>query len=123
SQQSGGAFDVTVGPLMDLWRKSRRSKRLPEPADFKVALQRVGYENIQLDQAARTVTFHRSGIRLDLGGIAKGYAADEALRVLREHGIDRALVDAGGDVVAGEPPPGADGWRIGIASLDAPDDA
>ncbi|MGE4001886.1 MAG: FAD:protein FMN transferase, partial [Planctomycetaceae bacterium] len=81
----------------------------------------VGYEQVQLDSLTQTVTLGQAGMRLDLGGIAKGYAADEALRVLQEHGIEHALIDAGGDIVTGQPPPGADGWRIGIAPLDAPD--
>ncbi|MBX3438363.1 MAG: FAD:protein FMN transferase [Planctomycetaceae bacterium] len=123
SQQSNGAFDVTVGPLMDLWRKSRRTKTLPEKPELEAARRRVGHDMITLDSDARTVTFAIADMQLDLGGIAKGYAADEALRVLREHGIERALIDAGGDVVAGEPPPGAAGWTIGVAPLEAPDGA
>ncbi len=121
SAKSGGAFDVTVGPLMDLWRKSRRSKHLPAARELNAARRLVGYQNVRLDRPSRSVSFAKNGMRLDLGGIAKGYAADEALRVLNEHGIERALIDAGGDIVAGGPPPGTDGWRIGIAPLGAPD--
>ncbi|MGD9853558.1 MAG: FAD:protein FMN transferase [Planctomycetaceae bacterium] len=121
SRRSDGAFDVTVGPLMDLWRRSRKDRQLPVAADVETARRLVGYEQVQLDSLTQTVTLGQAGMRLDLGGIAKGYAADEALRVLQEHGIEHALIDAGGDIVTGQPPPGADGWRIGIAPLDAPD--
>lgn len=121
SEQSQGAFDVTVGPLMDLWRRSRRDRRLPAVADLEAARGRVGYQQVRLDSQTQSVALLQAGMKLDLGGIAKGYAADEALRVLREQGITRALIDAGGDIVAGDPPPGADGWRIGVAPLNDPD--
>ncbi|MCA9112489.1 MAG: FAD:protein FMN transferase [Planctomycetaceae bacterium] len=123
SQQSEGAFDATVGPLMDLWRKSRKAGILATDIELAEARQKVGYQYVSLDPDAQTVTFLREGIRLDLGGIAKGYAADEALRVLREQGIERALIDAGGDIVAGAPPPGKESWLIGIAPLDTSDAA
>ncbi|MCA9076182.1 MAG: FAD:protein FMN transferase [Planctomycetaceae bacterium] len=121
SRQTDGAFDVTVGPLMDLWRKSRRQGVLPSEEVLADARRSVGYQNLLVDSEAKTVTFDCAGVRLDLGGIAKGYAADEALRVLRKHGVDIALIDAGGDIVAGAPPPGKNYWRIGIAPLDSPD--
>ncbi len=123
SRQSEGAFDVTVGPLMDLWRRSRRTATLPTESELTDARQRVGYHHVSLDPETQTVTFQRNGLRLDLGGIAKGFAADEALRVLHEQGIERALIDAGGDIVAGAPPPGKEHWLIGIAPLDSPDGA
>ena len=114
SEASGGAFDVTVGPVVKLWRRTRRTRELPDPTDLAAARARVGWEAVTLDEADRTVTFTRPGVRLDLGGIAKGYAADAALAVLREHGITRALIDAGGDLVAGDPPPGRDGWAVAV---------
>ena len=75
----------------------------------------MGFENVALEESGQTVQLQATGMRLDLGGIAKGYAADEALSVLQDHGITRALVDAGGAVVAGDPPPGESAWRIAIA--------
>ena len=118
SETSGGAFDVTVGPVVKLWRRTRRTRELPDPADLAAARERVGWEAVTLDEEARTVTFARPGVRLDLGGIAKGYAADAALAALRERGITRALIDAGGDLVAGDPPPGRDGWAVGLGGED-----
>ena len=114
SEASGGAFDVTVGPVVKLWRRTRRTRELPDPTELAAARERVGWEAVTLDKDARTVTFARPGVRLDLGGIAKGYAADAALAALRERGITRALVDAGGDLVAGDPPPGEDGWTVAV---------
>ena len=121
SEASGGAFDPTVGPLVKLWRRARRARELPDPAALAAARAAVGWEAVTVDEEAGTVTIARPGVRLDLGGIAKGYAADEALRTLREHGVTRALIDAGGDVVAGDPPPGEDGWTVGLADPANPD--
>ncbi len=120
---SDGAFDVSVGPIVRLWRKARKTGQLPSPAAIKQALERVDYRKIQLQPEGRMVRLLLMGMLLDLGGIAKGYAADAALAVLRQHGVTRALVALGGDIAVGEPPPGAAGWRIGVAPLkraDAP---
>lgn len=119
SERSGGAFDVTVGPVVRLWRRARRQKELPAPQRLEAARRLVGYQFLRLDRRHQTVEFLRPGMRLDLGGIAKGYAVDEALAVLKKLGIARALVDAGGDIALGDPPPGKPGWRIGIAPLQA----
>ena len=80
----------------------------------------MGYKIVRLDAEHRTVELLKKGMRLDLGGIAKGYAMDEALAVLQRHGIARALVEAGGDMRLGDPPPGRPGWRVGIPPLDNP---
>jgi thiamine biosynthesis lipoprotein len=117
SRQSDGAFDVTVGPVVKLWRKARTQHRLPDPEKLAEARALVGWQNVRLDRAKRTVHLLKPGIQLDLGGIAKGYAADEALAVLKKHGIDRALVAAGGDIAVSSPPPRTDGWKIAIALL------
>jgi len=122
SERTGGAFDVTVGPVVRLWRRARRQHEMPSPERLKAALTLVGYRLVRLDPDTRAVELLKPGMRLDLGGIAKGYAVDEALAVLRKHGIDRALVDAGGDIGLGAPPPEKPGWLIGIAPVepDAP---
>jgi thiamine biosynthesis lipoprotein len=117
AQRTGGAFDVTVGPLSELWRRARRTGTPPAEEALAEALGRVGWRALQLDPAARTVRLDRPGMRLDLGGIAKGYAADEAQVVLKRRGIAHALVAAGGDIVVTRPPPGAAGWRVAIAAL------
>jgi thiamine biosynthesis lipoprotein len=121
SQHSEGTFDVTVGPLVRLWRRARRTQQLPDPVELERARQLVGYQNVLLDEKTRTVRLLKAGMQLDLGGIAKGYAADAALAVLKRHGIDRALVAAGGDIAVSGPPPDAAGWTVGIAPLEDPD--
>jgi len=118
SEQSGGAFDVTVGPLTTLWRAAIRDRALPDKSELEQALKATGYRLIEFDKSAKTIKLTRPGMRLDLGGIAKGYAADEALQVLREMGINHAMVDASGDLAFGDAPPGKAGWKVQIAALD-----
>ncbi len=109
---SGGAFDVTLGPVTRLWREARRQHRLPDPASLREALSHTGYRKLHLDPEARTLTLDDPAMQLDLGGIAKGYAADEALAVLTRLGIRSALVAVSGDLAFSNPPPGRTGWRI-----------
>jgi len=104
SRRTAGAFDVTVGPYVQLWRRARRGGAFPTEEELREARQRVGYEKMVLDEANRTVRLLVPGMRLDLGGIAKGYALDCALKVLQEHGIRHVLLEAGGDIVAGLAP-------------------
>jgi thiamine biosynthesis lipoprotein len=121
SERSDGAFDVTVGPLVRLWRRARRLKQMPADDALAEARAAVGYRLLQFDEARQSVELTAPGMRLDLGGIAMGYAVDEALAVLRQHGNTRALLDASGDIGCGDPPPGEPGWRVGVAPLDAAD--
>lgn len=122
SKLSEGAFDVTVGPIVKLWRLSFRTQKMPDKEKLAKALDLVGYQKVHLDAKAKTVKLDKAGMQLDLGGIAKGYAADEALTVLEKHGIRRALVAASGDIAVSGPPPDAEGWTIAIAPLDAAKD-
>ncbi len=119
SKRTAGAFDVTVGPLVKLWRRARRRKQLPSADRLAAARNVVGYKFVRLDSQSLTVALLKPDMRLDLGGIAKGHAADEALAELRRHGISRALIDGSGDIVVGDPPPGKPGWSIQIAPLQA----
>lgn len=118
---TGGAFDVTVGPVVRMWRRTRRTKVLPEAGALAAARELVGHEKLTLDAAAKTATLAKSGMQLDLGGIAKGYAADAMQAVLRGNGVTQALVAAGGDIVVTDPPPGATCWRVGVTPLGEED--
>lgn len=117
SEETGGAFDVTVGPLTKLWRRARRRETLPDTARVASERMRTGYHLIRLHPESQRVELLHDGMRIDFGGIAKGFAADEALRILSAHGFKRALVDASGDIVAGDPPPGEDFWHVAIEAL------
>ena len=119
SKASEGAFDITVGPLTKLWRRARRQKELP-PADlFAAAREAVGWKSVRLGESRR-VELLLPGMRLDLGGIAKGDAADQALAMLRRRGFSRATVNASGNIAIGEPPPGESGWKIAMLPNEAP---
>lgn len=115
ARRSGGAFDPTVGPVVRLWRRARRIGEMPDAVALARARTLVGHAKLELDSRARTARLSEPGMLLDLGGIAKGDAADEAQAVLRRHGIERALVAAGGDVVVSEAPPGRRGWTVAVA--------
>jgi thiamine biosynthesis lipoprotein len=121
SQLSDGAFDVSVGPYVKLWRRARKTLRLPDAEDLAKARHLVGWKKVRLDPRKRTVELTTPGMQLDLGGIAKGYAADAAQEVLKKHGVTRALVGAGGDIAVSGPPPDAPGWKIGIEPLSDPE--
>ncbi|MFQ5809135.1 MAG: FAD:protein FMN transferase [Armatimonadota bacterium] len=116
SARTRGVFDVTAGPYVRLWREARESGQMPAEEALARAGERVGWEKVRIDPEARTVQLLVPGMQLDLGGIAKGYGLDEALKTLREHGIASALIEAGGDIVVGDAPPERDGWRIEVAN-------
>jgi thiamine biosynthesis lipoprotein len=121
AQLSSGAFDITVGPYVRHWRRARRTGQLPSPEVLARAAESVGWQKLRLDAAARTATLLAPNMQLDLGGIAKGWAADAALATLRQHGCPRAMVAASGDIAVGDPPPGTKGWRVGVGIPGAAD--
>lgn len=114
ASQSKGAFDITVGPLSWLWRKARKAKQFPETNEVQVAKNKTGIKHLFLDTVARSATLQTAGMQLDLGGIAKGYAAQKVVDFLKTEGIVSALADAGGDMACTLPPPGKNGWVVGI---------
>src|SRR4029077_20880799 len=114
SAASDGAFDVTIGPLTKLWRRARRWKELPESDAIATARAGVGFRFLKLDAATQTAQHLKPNMRLDLGGIAKGFAADEAVKAVKSCGISHMLVRASGDIAAADPPPGERGWQVGI---------
>ena len=121
SRESGGAFDIAVGPLMKVWGFYRGEGRLPQQAEVRGALAVTGYRHVRLDAAALSVQFDRAGVELDPGGIGKGYAVDRMVEVLKGHGVEIALVSAGGSSTygLGAPPEEPQGWRVAIRSPKA----
>lgn len=117
SRVSGGAFDITVKPLVELWREAESEKRLPTEEELAERLQRVGYEKVLLNPRTRSLRLRACGMKLDLGGIGKGYVADELLRLLEERGLQHVMIDAGGDLVLGAPPPETAGWEVQLEDL------
>ena len=118
SRASDGAFDLTVGPLVQLWKRARRQRELPSAERIATARESVGWRWIELAARRHTARLVKPGMRLDPGGIAKGYALDEAAKVLRTQGIRRFLVSGGGDMVAGDAPPGQPGWKVEVGVFD-----
>ena len=121
SEATDGAFDVTISPVIKLWRAARKERKLPDPQQLAAARELVGWKNVKLDAKARTVELLRPGMLLDFGGIAKGFIAQQARDVLAKRELTRCLIAVAGDIAAGDPPPDKDCWKIGIAPLDKPD--
>lgn len=115
SRLSEGAFDITIAPLAELWRSAAEVNSVPTEAELAVARSKVGYEKVLLDANEMTVRFTVEGMKLDLGGIAKGYAIDRAVEAMQAGGAVGGMVDVGGDIRCfGKPPPGKKTWRIGL---------
>ena len=119
SRMTEGAFDITVAPLVHLWRQVAREDRLPTRQEMDQVLEKVGYEKIELSSENRTVFFAQEGVELNVDAIAKGYAVDRALNAVRRPGVRAALVDIGGEIACfGQDKPGHD-WIVGIQDLFA----
>ena len=121
ANETKGDFDMTVGPLSRLWRIARFRKRIPPQEKLTAAMERVGYNHLKLLPEERAGRLGVNGMILDLGGIAKGFAADRMLCNLKNAGLRRCLIDAGGDLVIGDPPRDRKGWRIRIGGNQHPD--
>ncbi len=119
AELSEGAFDITIGPLIRLWRRSRKDLKLPSPEELRAAKALVDYRKLKLNPLARTAELLLPGMILDLGGIAKGYACDKGIAALKDAGITRALVDTGGGMALSDPPPDKPSWRIGMLGDDS----
>ncbi len=114
AEQTDGLFDVSIGPLSQLWRKYRDVKRLPDPEALREARAKVGYRHIHLNRKTRSIQLGKDGMQLDLGGIAKGYAADAMQALLADGGLRAAMVVSGGDIAVGVAPPEAAGWVVQV---------
>ena len=119
AEATDGAFDVTQGPVVRLWREARKTGRPPDAAALAAAASRSGFRKLRLDAVRRTVTLDAEGMALDVGAIGKGYAASEAIEALGTHGVRSALVAISGDLAFSEAPPGQRGWRISLPSTPA----
>lgn len=114
SDATAGAFDITQGPVIRLWREARRSQQVPAADALREAASRTGYKKLHLDRARHSVTVDQQGMALDVGGIAKGFAASEALAAISSRGVRSAMVAISGDLAFSNAPPGARGWRVSV---------
>ena len=119
ARASDGAFDPTIGPLVTVWRQARESKQMPHRSELEQARARVGWRMLAFDASRPAVRLSKPGMRLDLGGIAKGFILQEAVSTLRARGTPRVMVEAGGDIVAGDPPAARTGWRVDVPGVSA----
>ncbi|MCR4436466.1 MAG: FAD:protein FMN transferase [Clostridiales bacterium] len=115
SELSNGAFDITVGPLIKLWGIGTKDEKVPSDSEIKEKLPLVGYRNIRINEADSSVKLIKEGMSIDLGGIAKGFTADEVIKIFKEYGIKSAIINLGGSTVytLGQKPDGTL-WSIGI---------
>lgn len=116
---SNGAFDVTAAPVVKLWRTARTTSTLPTLDSLSTALDLVDFRRVRVIPETSSVAL-APDTTLDLGGIAKGFACDEALSRLIAGGVTSAMVEAGGDVVVSHPPPDEEGWSIKVSGQDEP---
>ena len=112
--RSGKTFDITIGALTQLWRKAKKENRFPSDAEVNAAKDLTGFKNLVLNERSKTISFKKPGIRFDFGGIVPGYAAQRVIDFLKTQNINIALVDASGDIVMSDAPPGKDGWTVGV---------
>jgi len=112
--RSRKTFDVTIGALTQLWRKVKKENRFPSETEIKAAKDLTGFKNLIINERSKTISFKKPGIRLDFGGIVPGYASQRVIDFLKTKNINIALVDASGDIVISDAPPGKNGWTIGI---------
>ena len=114
SNKTEGAFDITVKPLVDLWKKAEGDKKIPSDDEIKAALAHTGYKNVMLDESSHTISFAREEMALDLGGVAKGYASGKAIKVLDESGIKNAIVGTAGDLYCSGEKADNEFWTVAI---------
>ncbi len=114
SELTGGAFDITVGILYELWKKSSKANQVPQKSQIESALKCTGYKKIRLDKKENTIFFDSKCLELDYGAIGKGYAVDEVVKIVRSHGIKKGLINFGGNIYALDKQAGEKGWEVGI---------
>jgi thiamine biosynthesis lipoprotein len=123
--QTGGAFDVTAGPLIKAWGFFQRQGQVPTDGDLAAALENVGMDHVALDAVRCAVQYDQPGVEINLGSIGKGYALDRAGELLREsHGISTGLINGGNSSVLalGCPPNGPGGWTVGLRNPSCPEE-
>jgi thiamine biosynthesis lipoprotein len=114
ARETQGAFDPSVGALVQLWRRARADGSLPAESEQQSARATIGWQALELDRGAHRARLSKPGMALDLGGIGKGYALDRAAAVLRARGCSRALLDFGGQLLALDAPAGRRGWPVAV---------
>jgi thiamine biosynthesis lipoprotein len=118
ARMSDNTFDITIGPLTQLWRRMKRQKQLPTDAQIAEVRAKVGIDKMILNTKNQSVMLTKQGMRIDFGGIGKGYAEDEMMKILQENGISSAMIEAGGNILIANAPPREKGWKVIINDKD-----
>ena len=121
SKLSNGAFDITIGPVVDLWKQADKNKQKPTKTQIEAAKSKVGYQKLIINREKQTIKFAVEGMRIDLGAIAKGYAIDRAAEKMRLIGAKSGMIDVGGDIICFGKPENRDKWAIGLQDPDEMD--
>jgi thiamine biosynthesis lipoprotein len=119
---SKGSFDITVGPVVRIWRKARKENRFPDTDSVKLAMQSVGFQHVLIDSINKKIQLTKAGMQLDVGGIGQGYIGQKVLDYLLKQNIRSVLVDVSGDIVTGDPPPGKKGWTVAVNVPESEDE-
>jgi len=114
SELSGGQFDITIGPIVKLWNIDTENAHIPQDTDIKSKLPLINYKNLELDKDQKKAKLLKSNMIVDLGAIAKGYAADEAAKILTSNGIKNAIINLGGNILTIGIKPDGSPWRLGL---------
>lgn len=114
SNLSNGKFDITIGPLVELWGIGTESARVPSEEEINNTIKLIDYKKIQLIEKEKKIKLMKKGMKIDLGGIAKGYAADEVADILRNENVEHAIINLGGNIVALGSKPDGSPWNIGV---------
>ncbi len=122
ARMSGGSFDPTVLPLMELWGFGQGDYRVPSPGEIAAAMELVDYTKVEVDKETYRVFLGKQGMGLDLGAIAKGYAVDRMVEILQSYGVKSFVINAGGSVYAGDAKPDGSPWRIAVTDPRDPED-
>lgn len=118
AQLTEGYFDITIGPMTQLWRRMKRQQQLPSDKLIDETRSKVGIENIIMNKQNQSIMLKKQGMRIDFGGIGKGYAEDEMMKILKKEGIRSAMIEAGGNIVVSAAPPKEKGWKVTINTKD-----
>ncbi len=113
-RNSRQSFDISIGPLSLLWRRSRKEKIFPDSMAITRTRKLIGFSQVHIDSSRHTINLPVTGMRLDLGGIAKGYIAQKVIAFLEQEGIHKALADAGGDMAMSGAMQNSPGWVVGV---------
>lgn len=122
NKQTGGLFDITIYPLMELWGFPTKNYRIPSDKEIRATLKNVGSDKIIFNENTGEISFKNKGMKIDFGGIGKGYITDELVKILKDEKVESAIINLGGNVYGFNKKPDGSLWNVAIRDPDEPDD-